>query len=49
MIDPTVVYEESSKVQAENTKFRGLLGKAADHIEALGDILTAAIIREAIK
>ena len=49
MIDPATVYEEGRRVSEENVKLRSLLGKAADHIDALGDPMSAVMIREAIK
>ena len=41
--------DELAKVLAENVKLRSLLQKAADHIDALGDPMSAVMIREAIK
>ena len=49
MIDPATVYEESRRVSEENARLRYLLSKAADHIDALGDPMSAVMIREAIK
>ena len=49
MIDPATVYEEGRRISEENAKLRSLLGKAADHIDALGDPMSAVMIREAIK
>ena len=48
-IDPATVYEESERVSTENAKLRSLLQKAANRIDALGDPMSAAMIREAIK
>lgn len=56
MIDPAQVYEECKrlriereKVVAQNTKLRYLLEKAANHIDALGDPVIAALILEVVK
>ena len=49
MIDPATVYAEGRRISEENVKLRSLLGKAADHIDALGDPTSAVMIREAIK
>ena len=49
MIDPATVYEEGRRISEENAKLRSLLGKAADRIDALGDPMSAVMIREAIK
>ena len=49
MIDPATVYAEGRRVSEENARLRSLLGKAADHIDALGDPMSAVMIREAIK
>ena len=48
-IDPTPVYAESERVSTENAKLRSLLQKAANHIDALGDPMSAAFLLEAIK
>ena len=37
------------ELEEENAKLRSLLGKAANHIDALGDPMSAVMIREAIK
>ena len=49
MIDQATVYEVNKRVIAENTKLRSLLQKAAKHIDALGDPISAAMILEASK
>lgn len=56
MIDPAQVYEECrairiecEKVVGQNAKLRSLLEKAAKHIEALGDPVSASMILEACK
>ena len=56
MYDPAQMYEECKavrieceKVVAQNAKLRSLLEKAANHIDALGDPMSAVMIREAIR
>lgn len=49
MIDPATVYEEAKRVNEENASLRSLIGKCADHIDALGDPMSAVMIREAAK
>ena len=56
MYDPAQMYEECQalrmeceKVVGQNAKLRSLLEKAAKHIEALGDPVSAAMILEACK
>lgn len=56
MIDAAQVYEECKririeceKVVADNIRLRDLLLKTATHIEKLGDIVSAAMIRELAK
>ena len=49
MINPAQVYEEGKRISEENAKLRSLIGKAADHIDALGDPMSAVMLLEAIK
>ena len=48
-IDPATVYEESARIAKQNARLRDLLQKAAKHIDALGDPLSAAMLLEASK
>ena len=44
-----IAHEEHIRISDENAKLRSLLQKAANHIDALGDPMSAAMLLEAIK